>query len=145
MKRTALILFVVSMTLGVAMAAYAGTVRAPDGMILESGFPDARSLVRASPLLAFLAVFSTYRFPSVEFLHRLSQPIPVLVMHGDDDHVVSIAHGRALFDAITAPKRFVSIRGGDHNDVAPSDPDAYWEAVGGFTRSAVRAESEPRR
>ena len=120
-------------SLGVAMAAYAATVRAPDGLILESGFPDARSLIRTSPLLAFLALFSTYRFPCSEFLNRLGKPVPVLVMHGDDDHVVSITQGRALFDAIAAPKRFVTVRGGDHNDLAPSDPDTYWEALRRFT------------
>jgi len=119
-------------SLGVAMAAYAATVRAPDGLILESGFPDARSLIRNSPLLAVLALFSTYRFPSTQFLSRLDKPVPVLVMHGDDDHVVSITQGQALFDAIAGPKRFVTMRGGDHNDLAPPDPDMYWEAVGGF-------------
>lgn len=129
-------------SLGVTMAAYAATVRRPDGLILESGFPDAHSLIRSSPLLAFLALFSTYRFPCAEFLHRLDKPVPVLVMHGDDDHVVSITQGRALFDTIAAPKRFVTVRGGDHNDPAPSDPDTYWEAVGGFVESLGRAESE---
>jgi fermentation-respiration switch protein FrsA (DUF1100 family) len=119
-------------SLGVAMAAYASMVRAPDGLILESGFPDARSLIRTSPVLAFLAVFSTYRFPCSEFLNRLGTPVPVLVVHGDDDHVVSITQGRALFDTIVAPKRFVTVRGGDHNDLAPSDPYTYWEAVSGF-------------
>lgn len=129
-------------SLGVAMAAYAAAVRAPDGLILESGFSDARSLLRESPVLAFLALFSTYRFPSAEFLHRLDQPVPVLVMHGDNDHVISIVHGRALFDAIAAPKRFVSVRRGDHNDLTPSDPDAYWESVDGFVKSLGGAGSE---
>jgi fermentation-respiration switch protein FrsA (DUF1100 family) len=63
-------------------------------------------------------------------------------MHGDNDHVISIVHGRALFDAIAAPKRFVTVRGGDHNDLAPSDPDAYWEAVGRFIKSLGNAEPE---
>ena len=77
-------------SLGVAMAAYAATVRAPDGLILESGFPDARSLIRTSPVLAFLALFSTYRFPCSQFINRLGTRVPVLVVHGDDDHVVSL-------------------------------------------------------
>jgi hypothetical protein len=133
-------------SLGVAMAAYAATVRAPDGLILESGFPDARSLIRTSPLLAFLALFSTYRFPCREFVNRLGKPVPVLVVHGDDDHVVSISQGRAraLFDAVAAPKRFVTVRGGDHNDLAPSDADTYWAAVGGFVESLHLLEGEIR-
>jgi len=117
-------------SLGVAMAAYAASVRKPDALILEAGFPDARSLLRGSPLLALLALFSSYRFPSAEFLGRLRPPVPVLVLHGDNDHVVAIAQGRALFDAIpTSTKQFVSIRGGDHNDALPSEPGTYWGAV----------------
>jgi uncharacterized protein len=127
-------------SLGVAMAAYAATVRPPDALILESGFPDARSLIRESPLLAALALFSTYRFPSTEFLNRLRSPVPVLVLHGDNDHVVSIAQGRKLFDAIAAPaKWFVSIRGGDHNDLSPSDPETYWGAVADLVGSLARS------
>jgi len=118
-------------SLGVAMAAYGATVRKPDGLILESGFPDARSLVRRSPL-ALLAVFLSYRFPASEFLNRLRPPVPALVLHGDDDHVVPMAQGQALFSRIGAPKRFVALRGGDHNDVSPSDPNRYWEAISEF-------------
>jgi len=56
----------------------------------------------------------------------------VLVMHGDEDRVVPIGQGQALFEQIPGPKRFFTIRGGDHNDAAPRDARAYWEAVDGF-------------
>ena len=107
-------------SLGTAVAAYAATVRTPDGLILESGFSDARSLVRTSPVLAFLALFSTYRFPGAEFLRHVNAP--VLVMHGDNDHVIPIAHGRRLFGSIGGQKQFFTIRGGDHRpDPVPQE------------------------
>ena len=53
-------------SLGTTMAAYAAAKRRPGALILESGFPSARSVLRGSPLLAFLSVFSTYRFPTAE-------------------------------------------------------------------------------
>ncbi len=117
-------------SLGTVMATYAATIHAPAGLILEAGFPDARSLVRSSPLLAFLALFSTYRFPSAEFLQKIEAP--VLVMHGDDDHVIPFAQGRALFDRVKGPKEFVTIPAGDHNDLTPRDPQIYWRAVHRF-------------
>ena len=126
-------------SLGTAMAAYAATVRTPDGLILESGFSDARSLVRTSPLLAFLALFSTYRFPCAEFLRHVNAP--VLVMHGDDDHVIPIAQGRRLFDSVVGQKQFITIRGGDHNDLTPSDPGIYWRAVDQFVAGLPRGAS----
>lgn len=117
-------------SLGTAVAAYAAGVRAPDGLILEAGFPDARTLVRSSPLLALLALFSTYRFPTIEFLRDVRAP--VLVMHGDDDHVISFGLGRELFERIAGPKQFVTVHGGDHNDVTPPDASAYWREVDAF-------------
>ena len=117
-------------SLGGTMAAYAATVQAPDGLILESAFPDVRTLVRSSPPMAVLSLFSSYRFPAVEFMQRVRAP--VLVMHGDDDRIIPFGQGQALFEKIPGPKRFFTIRGGDHNDAAPPDPRAYWEAVAAF-------------
>ena len=118
-------------SLGTAMAAYATTVAAPDGVILESGFPDARSVARASPVLALLSVFASYRFPTAEFMRRSTAPLPARVMHGDSDSVLPIALGRSLFARINEPKAFVTIRGGDHNDLTPPDPE-YWTQVNRF-------------
>jgi uncharacterized protein len=117
-------------SLGTTMAAYAATKRAPDGLILESGFPSARALTRASPPLAFLGLFSTYRFPTADYAKSVR--CPILVMHGDADRVIPFSHGLALYEALSGAKRFVTIPGGDHNDMTPSNPDAYWTAVRDF-------------
>jgi uncharacterized protein len=119
-------------SLGVVMAAYASTVDSPDRLILESGFPSARSLLRDSPLMLGLSVFSSYRFPAAAFLERRTTPAPVLVLHGDADRIVPFGHGRALFERISGPKQFVTIRGGDHNDASPAEPAVYWQAIDRF-------------
>jgi uncharacterized protein len=119
-------------SLGTAVAAYAASRTAPDRLILEAGFPDARSLLRSSPPLAFLGLFSTYRFPTASMLENLDRPI--LVMHGDADSVIPFAVGRALFDRVTGKKTFMTIRGGDHNDLRPPDEASYWAAVDAFVR-----------
>jgi fermentation-respiration switch protein FrsA (DUF1100 family) len=123
-------------SLGTTMAAYAATSRSPDGLVLEAGFPDARVLMRSSPVMAFLGLFSSYRFPTAGWLTGVRSP--VLVMHGDDDHVIPFTAGRALFDKIAGPKRFVTIKGGDHNDAVPPDPTAYWAAVNAFIASLTK-------
>ncbi len=122
-------------SLGSAVAAYAATRRAPDGVIVEAGFPDARSLVRSSPPLAFLALFSTYRFATATFLDRARAP--VLVIHGDADRIVPFSLGQQLFERIKGVKTFVRIPAGDHNDLQPADARIYWSAVDSFT-SALR-------
>ena len=121
-------------SLGTAVAAYAASRTPPDRIVLEAGFPDARSLVRSSRPLAFLALFSTYRFATAGMLERVDRPI--LVIHGDADGVIPFALGRALFERLNGRKTFLRIRGGDHNDLRPADEASYWTAVDAFVRDA---------
>jgi len=126
-------------SLGTAVAAYAASRRRPDGVILEAGFPDARAIVRSSPVLAFLSMFSTYRFPTAE--HLAGVDTPALVLHGDADGVIPFALGRALFERLKGDKTFVAIPGGDHNDAKPVDERVYWGAVDAFTRKIAARRS----
>jgi pimeloyl-ACP methyl ester carboxylesterase len=123
-------------SLGASMAAYGATIRKPDGVIVEAGFPNARSTIRESALLTALSIFASYRFPVGEYLNRAQAP--VLVMHGDRDSVIPYPLGRELFESITAPKEFVTIRGGDHNDAVAPDAAAYWAAIDRFVSSLRR-------
>ena len=118
------------------MAAYAATVRPPDGLILESGFANARAAVRDSIPLVILSFLSSYRFPTAEFANRAGRP--VLVMHGNADTVIPFHLGRELFEKLTARKRFVAIEGGDHNDAIPRSREEYWSAVDDFVASLRR-------
>ena len=117
-------------SLGVSMAAYAATRNPPAGLILESGFPDARSLFRAPSPMALLALFSSYRFPAASYLRTVK--VPVLVMHGDADSIIPYDRGRALYERIEGPKQFFTISGGDHNDATPRNEALYWETVRTF-------------
>jgi fermentation-respiration switch protein FrsA (DUF1100 family) len=117
-------------SLGATMAAYAATKTRPAGLILESGFPTARSVFRDSTLLLVLSVFSSYRFPTARYAQRAG--CPVLVMHGDADRVIPFSNGRALFEALPEPKRFEIIPGADHNDLVPPDAQRYWAGVSEF-------------
>ncbi len=124
-------------SLGASMAAYAATLRKPDGIIpIEAGFANARAAVRGSPVLALLSLLASYRFPAGEFLNRAGAP--VLVMHGDRDTVIPFPLGRELFENITAPKEFVIIKGGDHNDAVAPDTAAYWAAIDRFIQQLPR-------
>src|SRR5436190_6304050 len=119
-------------SLGTTMAAYAATHTHPQGVILESGFPDLGSVVQSSWPLRFLSLFSSYRFPTAQYARQAG--CPVLVMHGDADHVIPLAAGRALYEGLPDPKRFEVIPGADHNDAVPPDPQRYWRAVEEFVR-----------
>lgn len=117
-------------SLGSTVAAYAAARQAPDGVILEAGFPDVRAVLAGNPVLWLLSVFSTYRFPTAAWMSTVTTP--TLVLHGTRDSVIPYRLGERLHDALPGPKRFVAIDGGDHNDPTPADAARYWSAVGDF-------------
>lgn len=124
-------------SLGGAIAAAATREVRPDGLILESAFPDKASVIRYHPIFRPLNIFSLYRFSTIDALDGFTGP--VLVMHGDRDSIVPFGLGQELFDRINGPKRFVAVRGGDHNDAFELTNRAYWEPVLAFiTELAVR-------
>jgi hypothetical protein len=119
-------------SLGAVMASYAARVRAPDALVLEAGFPSMHSVLEGSPLWV-VSWLSSYRFPTTRWLADVTRP--TLVMHGDGDSVIPFRLGQRLYDEVRGPKRFVVIRGGDHNDTAPPDARAYWAEVTAFIDS----------
>ena len=114
-------------SLGGPVAAYATTVTRPDGLILESTFPEKRAVLGRQLVLRTLDLLASFRFETADMLRGFDRP--TLVMHGDSDSVVPYAAGRALFERLSEPKRFVTLQGADHNDFHPATAREYWEAV----------------
>ena len=114
-------------SLGTTAAASATRVVAPDGLVLESGFPDKASVIRGMPVFRLLNIFASYRLPTAELAGKFGGPI--LVMHGDADSIISFALGRELFDRLNGRKEFVTIAAADHNDFFDVDQSAYWRPV----------------
>jgi alpha-beta hydrolase superfamily lysophospholipase len=86
---------------------------------------DAKGLIIEGTFTSIPAVFETMkwgwlpigalitqRFDSVDRIAKVS--VPVLVVHGGADSLIPPALGRALFDRVTTPKRFVLVEGGTH-------------------------------
>ncbi len=117
-------------SLGGVTASYASTLRQPDGLILESTFPDKTSLAKHYPVLGVLSFLSRYRFPTVEFLEDLS--CPALVIHGDEDEIVPFPLGEKVFQELRGEKGFYRISGARHNDTHKFDPEPYWRRVVDF-------------
>jgi hypothetical protein len=133
LRRAELPLIYWGRSIGTAVAARAAAYRAPDGVVLEAGFPTARSILRSNPVMLLLSLVATYRFATAEWMAAVS--VPTLVLHGDRDSVIPYRLGQQLYEALPGPKRFVTIAGGDHNDPVPANAAAYWTAVRDFVKS----------
>jgi hypothetical protein len=79
-------------------------------------------------------------YPSLQRV-RNSRP-PLLVLHGDRDDVVPLAHCEALFAAAREPKQLHVFRGLGHNDVVGPE----WErAIAAWTAARTSATTAPGR
>lgn len=86
----------------------------PAGLVLLSAFTSVRDMARLHyRTLPSAAVPDAY--PSLRRIAGLRSPL--LVVHGEDDMIVPVEHGRALFDAAPGPKRLRVVRGVGHNDI----------------------------
>lgn len=121
-------------SLGAAVAGELATRRQVAGLILETPFPSVRAMVRAYygglPLQWLLRA----RYDLAKRLGEVR--VPVLVMHGDRDHIVPLALGRQVYAAANEPKTFYLIPGADHNDTYVVGGEAYFQRVLAFVRQA---------
>lgn len=117
--------FVIGQSLGGAIAIYA-VAKFQDkkkikALIVDSAFTGYRAIVREKmkyfPLINFLGYlflpfFDDYYSPSI-WIKKVS-PVPVLIIHGTNDRVVSFKNGIELFNSADKPKEFWEIKGGEH-------------------------------
>jgi uncharacterized protein len=118
-------------SIGTPVAAYTAARTPPDALVLESPFADVVAIIGGNPVMRFLYLFSSYRFPTSEFLERYDGPL--LVIHGDADTIIPFTAGRRVFEeARGGRKTFVPIPGADHNDLHLVNRVQYWQAVDAF-------------
>lgn len=103
-------------SLGAALAVQVAARRPARALILET--PFARLCETAEhhyPLVPACLLLPDNRWPSIEAVRDVRAP--VLILHGDADRTVPLAHGEALYAAVPGPKRMVVYPGGRHNDL----------------------------
>ena len=72
------------------------------------------------------------QFRSRDYIGRVK--VPLLIQHGDADHIVPFAQGQALFAMANEPKQLVTIPGGTHDII--SDHEVWAREVAFFLANA---------
>jgi fermentation-respiration switch protein FrsA (DUF1100 family) len=100
-------------SLGGAIACWLAGQNRPKALIIESTFTSVPDL--AEELYFYLPVrwLCRYRYNTLSFVQKIR--CPVLVIHSEEDEIVSFSHGRKLFNAAKEPKFFLKISG-SHNE-----------------------------
>ena len=125
--------FYLGESLGGAVALELALDHPPAGLVLLSAFTSVRDMGRIHyGLMPSTLIPDAY--PSLRLIVDLRAPL--LVLHGEDDMIVPVEHGRALFEAAPGPKRLRIVPGVGHNDIVSragkrlADEIAFWAQLG---------------
>jgi uncharacterized protein len=102
-------------SLGAGVALALAAERPVSRIVLEAPFLSAVDI--AAGVYPWLPVRLLMKDQFRSDLRVAKVTAPVLVLHGDRDTVVPIGSGQLLYKLVTAPKRFVRIPGGGHENL----------------------------
>lgn len=93
-------------------------------LVADSAFSSYRGIAREKlaqvwltwPLQAPLSLLISNRYSAVDVVDRIS-PIPLLLLHGENDVVVPFSHSQRLYAEAQEPKELWLIPGGQHIDL----------------------------
>ncbi|MBI5723252.1 MAG: alpha/beta hydrolase [Planctomycetes bacterium] len=101
------------------------TIRRPvAGLILESSFTSAFRIPTRINILPW------DKFDNLSKIRQVH--CPVLVIHGENDWVISSWHGKKLFESANEPKRCLWVDGAGHNDLVERAGQKYFQALKDF-------------
>jgi hypothetical protein len=122
-------------SLGGAVATELALAEPPAGLVLQSAFTSVRDMARLHyPIIPAALVPDVY--PTADRIARV--PCPVLIVHGEQDDIVPVGHGRALFAAATGSKRLEIVPDAGHNDLLTATGAAYGETIAEWARGLPR-------
>jgi fermentation-respiration switch protein FrsA (DUF1100 family) len=121
-------------SLGGAVATELAVAEPPAALVLQSTFTSVREMARLHyPFIPSALVPAAY--PTLDRIARVR--CPVLILHGDRDDIVPLAHGQALFARAAGSKRLDVVRGAGHNDLLTVAGAAYGVTIAAWAREAA--------
>jgi fermentation-respiration switch protein FrsA (DUF1100 family) len=105
-----------------------------DALIVESGFAYAGPLLTLLGIdIAEIGFEETKGFHNVDKIRTFHKP--TVIIHAEEDHIIPLSDGEALFEACPAPnKTFLKIPGANHNDIFMHGMKDYLAAITGLLK-----------
>ncbi len=114
-------------SLGTAIAIELAVSHPPLGLALIGPLSSMQDMARQTIRVPLSGWLVRGHYNSMQRIRRVRAP--VLVLHGELDDVVPREHGMKLYQAANRPKRFVTLRGASHNNVAHVDGETMANAL----------------
>ena len=100
-------------SLGTAVATQMGTEFPIKGIVLQAPFLSLKAIARHHYPWVLISPLDKYE----SALKIQSVKAPLLLMHGDNDKIVPLSHGQALYQLAANQWEMVTFKGGGHNDL----------------------------
>lgn len=104
-------------SIGSAVAVHVATDNVFCGMILQSPFSSLKKVAKFHYPWVFLKLWDKYA--SEDKLTNIQSPI--LIVHGEQDDIVPLEHGKELYSRANEPKQILTYRNLHHNDLWNED------------------------
>jgi fermentation-respiration switch protein FrsA (DUF1100 family) len=117
-------------SLGAAVAVDLASEEPPYRLIVQSAFTSIADMARLHYPFLPIGPFLRTRYATADRIGRVRAP--VLIIHGDADEVVPVAHARRLYEAAAEPKRLAIVAGAMHNDVITVGGQRYLDLLREF-------------
>lgn len=102
-------------SLGSGVAVQLAMERAVAAVVLEAPFASALDVAAGAYPLVPVRWLMWDRYDSIAKIGAV--PVPTLILHGERDEVISVSHGKRMFERAKGPKRIVLFPRGRHNDL----------------------------
>lgn len=102
-------------SLGTAVAVQMATEYSPAAVILQSPFTSLTALASARYPMYPVSYLMDDKYDSLSKIKKVKAPL--LILHGEKDTLVPIAHGKRLYEAANKPKFFYKFPLAKHNNM----------------------------
>lgn len=120
-------------SIGSAVATHLASQHQIAGLILESPLTSAFRVITHIPL------FPIDKFNNLRNIKKID--CPVLIIHGTDDRIIPIWHGRKLFEKANEPKFNLWVKNAGHNDdISQIAGTSYWGKIRQLTNAITEKE-----
>ncbi|MEI7879541.1 MAG: alpha/beta hydrolase [bacterium] len=117
-------------SVGAGVAAHLAAKHKVGGLIMESPF------VTAFRVRTVISIAPFDRFRNDRRIREIA--CPLLLIHGLNDEVIPVWHGRKLFESARVPKLAYWVPGANHNDIPMIAGIKYWEHIQDLARLATK-------
>ena len=123
-------------SIGASVAIQVAAIDRPDAMVVQNGAYSILEVAKGHYPFLPVSWIMKDTWEARGTIERLD--VPMLFIHGRQDRIVPIEHGRALYDAAPGKKEWWEIERGHHNDV-PEIAMVRWETrIHDFLEEVIR-------